>query len=366
MANTALANLMALQQATSANMPQQPQGGGGLLSQLTQAEGDLTEAQREQMVGGFFERNFWDSSKVSPTEFDEALAVQQATQGVQQQQALTGGLAGGKSGAGPLSQGEQGGMGYRANQLAESGWSGQQIAADLQNTQAQRINAEQQEASTERQGIQDEQQTARDMVASQDAGVRREGIQLARKADERAQGLQRRQNYVDMEGIARQARTVDDVMTVMADEGRMILPSQSKQFYNSKRNELALDLKNQYQLGVLSEQDFEILDSILGPRADALWSTGTQTERMEAMRLVKQTYTNSLKDKSILYESPFTAEQFIGDPRSVEDIMAPLRDNMERIDPTELPGTQPSGGETPTGPSGDLAPFGSFMKGIGF
>jgi hypothetical protein len=137
MANTALANLMALQQATSANMPQQPQGGGGLLSQLTQAEGDLTEAQREQMVGGFFERNFMDTSKVSPTQFDEALAVQQATQGLQQEQALAGGAAGFREGlmGQTISPLEGGRAMSRAEEMAAAGGSAADIASLSQNPQ---------------------------------------------------------------------------------------------------------------------------------------------------------------------------------------------------------------------------------------
>jgi hypothetical protein len=172
----------------------------------------------------------------------------------------------------------------------------------------------------------------------------------------------KRQQLVGLRKGGRAVSRVDDMLTVMAQETRLIAPDQAQQFYRSGRARLLLDMKDLFNLGILSETDEDILNDILGPKADAFWSTGTQTQRIEAMRQIRQIYQDTLDDNIFAFNSPFDGDSFIGEKRSFADIMAPLDPDLERLDPDDVLNTK----EIPVSGSGDLSPFNAFLQQIGF
>jgi hypothetical protein len=113
---------------------------------------------------------------------------------------------------------------------------------------------------------------------------------------------------------------------------------------------------------VLSESDLDLLEGIVGPDATDIWG-GTQGMRMEAMRLVKETYTKALDRKIMESGSPYEASSFYKarEGMSAKDILAPLKPGLTRATREDIIDSR----EVPMSPSGSLSPFSSFLQGAG-
>lgn len=156
--------------------------------------------------------------------------------------------------------------------------------------------------------------------------------------------------------MGRDMGNIDDMRTLLANEGKILAPGKASGIYTSLRGQLLNSLRKQFEAGALQAAELEFFETLL-PDA-GMWGQLSQNERMAMLNEMKFQYGTRLDDELMFSNTGLTREQVIRPGRAFNDMIdQPLPDGFSEMMPAP---------EVPTGPSGTLSPFSGFFQQMGF